>query len=98
VGGEEDDHEERHGIQDARARGWLRLLLRHRRRRRRWGEVAGDGVIFRLALFSSENFVVFDKYCQIMHYLGSKDSSRQFRPNCAISFYFRLYLMLHACV
>ena len=46
VGREEDDHEERHGIQDARASGWLRLLLRHRRRRRRWGEVADDGGFF----------------------------------------------------
>ena len=30
--------------------------------------------------------------------LGSKDSSRQFRPNCVNSFYFRLYLILHAYV
>ena len=27
---------------------------------------------------------------------GLKDSSRDFQPNCAISF-FRLHLMLHAC-
>ena len=27
-----------------------------------------------------------------------KDSSREFRLNCVISFIFYLYLMLHACV
>jgi hypothetical protein len=37
---------------------------------------------------------LFDKYYPIMDYLGSKDSSRQFRPNCVISFYFYLYLIL----
>jgi hypothetical protein len=26
-----------------------------------------------------------------------KDTSRDLQANCAISFYFRLYLMLHAC-
>ena len=36
---------------------------------------------------------VSGKYC-----LGSKDSSRDLQVNCAISFYFRLYLMLHTCV
>ena len=35
---------------------------------------------------------VFNKYC------GSKDSSHQFQPNCVISFYFYLYLILHAYV
>ena len=29
--------------------------------------------------------------------IGSKHSSRNFQPNCAISF-FRLHLMLHACI
>jgi hypothetical protein len=29
--------------------------------------------------------------------LRLKDSSRNSQLNCAISFYFRLYLMLHAC-
>ena len=33
-----------------------------------------------------------------MEYLGLKDSSRDLQVNCAISFYFRLHLMLHACV
>jgi len=41
---------------------------------------------------------VFNKYCPIMDYLGLKDSSRQFRPNCVISFYFHLYLIFHAYV
>ena len=40
---------------------------------------------------------VFDKNCSIMDYLGLKDSSRQLRVNCAISYSFYLYLMLHAC-
>jgi len=31
-----------------------------------------------------------------MKELGLKDSSRDFQVNCAISFYFRLYLILHA--
>ena len=59
------------------------------------------------ALFTSKFFCkirivalsfVFDKYCSIMDKLGSIDSSRQFRPNCAINFYFYLYLILHAYV
>jgi len=63
--------------------------------------------VYTMALFSSKKFCkidtvafwfVFDKNCLIMDSLGSKDSSRQFRPNCAISFYFHLYLILHACV
>jgi len=58
------------------------------------------------ALFSSEKIsdfatvalsFLFDKYCPIMNKLGSKDSSRDLQTNCVISFYFRLYLMLHAC-
>ena len=58
-------------------------------------------------LFSSKNFCkirivalsfVFDKYYPIMNSLASKDLSRQFRPNCPISFYFRLYLLLYAYV
>ena len=32
-----------------------------------------------------------------MEQLGLKDSSRDLRVKCAISFYFRLYLVLHAC-
>ena len=57
------------------------------------------------ALFSSENFwllatvalsFVFGKNCPIMDYLGLKDSSRQLRANCAISYSFYLHLMLHA--
>ena len=32
-----------------------------------------------------------------MDYLGLKDSSRQLRANCAISYSFYLHLMLHAC-
>ena len=40
---------------------------------------------------------VFDKNCSIMDYLGLKDSSRQLRVNCAISYSFYLHLMLHAC-
>jgi len=58
------------------------------------------------ALFSSEKILdfgtvvfsfLFDKYYPIMDQLGSKDLSRDLQANCAISFYFRLYLMLHAC-
>ena len=37
-------------------------------------------------------------HCQIMSQLGLKDSSRNFRQNCVIGFYFRPYLILHACV
>ena len=40
---------------------------------------------------------VFGKNCLIMDYLGLKDSSRQLRANCAISYYFYLHLMLHTC-
>jgi len=56
------------------------------------------------ALFSSEkisNFgtvafsFLFDKYYLIMDELGSKDSSHDLQTNCAISFYFRIYLMFH---
>ena len=58
------------------------------------------------APFRCENFwvlatvalsFVFDKKYPIMDYLGLKDSSRQLRTNCAISYSFYLYLMLHAC-
>ena len=57
-------------------------------------------------VFSSENFwllatvalsFVFGKNYPIMDYLGLKDSSRQLRTNCAISYSFYLHLMLHAC-
>ena len=40
---------------------------------------------------------VFGKNCLIMDYLGLKDSSRQLRANCAISYSFYIHLMLHAC-
>jgi hypothetical protein len=33
-----------------------------------------------------------------MDYLGSKDSSRHLQTNYAISYFFYLHLMLHACV
>ena len=36
--------------------------------------------------------------CQIMDYLGLKDSSRKLVANCAISFIISLYLILHAYV
>ena len=58
------------------------------------------------APFSSENFwllatvallFLFGKNCLIMDYLGLKDSSHDFLANCVISF-FRLHLVLHACV
>ena len=41
---------------------------------------------------------VFGKNYPIIDYLGLKDSSRQLRANCVISYSFYLYLMLHACV
>ena len=40
---------------------------------------------------------VFGKNCLIMDYLGLKDSSHQLQANCAISYSFYLYLMLHTC-
>ena len=40
---------------------------------------------------------VFGKNCLIMDYLGLKDSSRQLRTNCTISYSFYLHLMLYAC-
>ena len=56
-------------------------------------------------MFRCENFwlpvtvalsFVFGKNCLIMDYLGLKDSSHDFSMNCAISFFFRLHLVLHA--
>ena len=41
---------------------------------------------------------VFDKYCPIMTYLGSKNSSRNLQSNYVISYFFYLHLLLHACV
>jgi len=38
---------------------------------------------------------VFNKYCLIMNYPGLTDLSRKLQANYIISFYFRLYLMLH---
>ena len=45
---------------------------------------------------NSSTFVLFDKYCPIVDQLSSKDSSRDFQLNCAISYFFYLHLMLHA--
>jgi len=39
---------------------------------------------------------VFGKNYPIIDYLGLKDSSHDFSANCVISFFFRLYLVLHA--
>jgi hypothetical protein len=47
-------------------------------------------------LINSTTFVLFDKYCPIVYQLGSKDSSRDFQLNCVISYFFYLYLVLHA--
>ena len=41
---------------------------------------------------------LFNKHCLIMEELDLKDSSHNLQANCAISFCFHLYLMLHACV
>ena len=58
------------------------------------------------ALFSSQKLVkngtvalsfLFDKHCPIIEYLGLKDSSRGLQMNCANSFCFYVYLILHAC-
>ena len=45
---------------------------------------------------NSSTFVLFGKYCPIVDQLSSKDSSRDFQLNCAISYFFYLHLMLHA--
>ena len=45
---------------------------------------------------NSSIFVLFSKYCPIVDQLSSKDSSRDFQLNCAISYFFYLHLMLHA--
>jgi hypothetical protein len=37
-------------------------------------------------------------YCQIMDWLGLKDSSRKVLAIYVISYFFSLYLILHACV
>jgi hypothetical protein len=47
---------------------------------------------------NSTTFVLFGKYCPIVDQLGSKDSSRDFQLNCVISYFFYLYLLLHAWV
>jgi hypothetical protein len=41
---------------------------------------------------------LFDKHYLIMKQLDLKDSSRDLQVNCAISYLFYLYLMLHVCV
>ena len=59
-----------------------------------------------MALFSSQNFSIFgivalsflfSNYCPIMDQLDSTYLSRDLQVNYAISFYFHLYLVLHAC-
>jgi len=40
---------------------------------------------------------VFDQYCPIIDYLCSKVSSHELQINCAISYFFYLYFVLHAC-
>ncbi len=37
-------------------------------------------------------------YCQIMAQLGLKDLSRNLHAICVIGYFFRLYLILNACV
>ncbi len=37
-------------------------------------------------------------HCQTMEQLGLKDSSRNLHAICVISYFFRLYLVLHTCV
>jgi hypothetical protein len=45
---------------------------------------------------NSTIFVLFDKYCSIVHQLGSKDSSRDFQLNCVISYFFTyIYYFMH---
>jgi hypothetical protein len=39
---------------------------------------------------------VFAKHCPIMNYVDLKDSSRKLQTNCVTSYFFNLYLMLHA--
>jgi len=39
---------------------------------------------------------VRDKYCLIIDYLGSKESSHKLQASCVISFYFCLYLIFYA--
>jgi hypothetical protein len=40
---------------------------------------------------------LFDKHYPIMEQLGLKDSYRDLQLNCAISYYFYLYLIFHTC-
>jgi len=40
---------------------------------------------------------LFDKHYLIIEYLDLKDLSRGLQMNCANSFCFHVYLMLHAC-
>ena len=55
-----------------------------------WGLV--DFAIF-FNPMNSIIFVLFDKYCSIVDQLDSKDSSRDFQLNCAITYFFYLYLI-----
>jgi len=57
-------------------------------------------------LLRSKNFLdfdtvalsfLFDKHYPIMKQVGLKDSSRDLQVNCAISYYFYLYLMFYVC-
>jgi len=59
-----------------------------------------------MALFRFKNFLdfdtvalsfLFDKHYPIMKQLDLKYLSRDLQINCAISYFFYLYLMFHAC-
>jgi hypothetical protein len=41
---------------------------------------------------------LFGKYCPITDYFGLKDLSHDFAPNCEISYFFYLYLMLYTFI
>ena len=64
----------------------------------RWAGEWDYGLVWiekKFNLINSSTFVLFDKYCLIVDQLGSKDSSRDFQLNCAISYFFYLHLILH---
>jgi hypothetical protein len=58
----------------------------------------GLGLVYFQNFLQNRNSSTFVCIWQILFNYGLKDSSRQFRPNCAISFYFHLYLILHVYV